>query len=98
MPLDIRKMCTEWEQDHGKINDDNFLRCFFDILKVLEHRPENIETAMRTIIEMGDIQHCACCGRVPAHEKDINGELIKLCSDCQCLVLYQQLGPGEGYV
>jgi hypothetical protein len=40
----------------------------------------------------------ASVSRAPAYREEINGEQIELCSDCQSLILYQQLGPEEGYV
>lgn len=94
----IRRKCASWEQDHGKINDKNFIQCLAAVMESCGSDAFTIENATKIILEIGSIKHCSCCGSVPAYEKDINGESIELCSECQSLVLFQQLGPGEGYV
>lgn len=93
----VRRTCTFWEQEHGKINDKNFIQCLAAVMESCGSSPGIIETAVDIIFEMGNIKHCSCCGRAPAYMMDVNGEPIELCSDCQTMVLFQPLGPREGY-
>jgi hypothetical protein len=97
-PEEIRNLCQAWQEEHGKINETNFVQCLANIVKKCGNEPRVISDAGRIIYEMGNIKQCSCCGRAPAFEKQINGDPILLCVDCQALVIFQDLGPGEGYV
>lgn len=94
----IRRKCAFWEQEHGKINDKNFIKCLAAVMSSCGSEGDTIEVATKIVFELGGIKHCSCCGRAPASEKEINGEQTELCIECQSLVIFQQLGPGEGYV
>lgn len=101
LPAMVNKLCSDWQERNGELNADNYHECLLSIVRDIETAygvsVGAVGLAIDAVVRTGKIKKCSCCGAVPAKNKKVNGECYDLCSNCESLVFFQDLGPREGY-
>lgn len=97
-PEEIKRKCEAWEQEHGKLDETNFIKCFVHFVQQKDQAPEDVENILKHLIEVSGVKPCSNCGRYSASPKVVNGTVHLLCRSCCDSILFQELGPREGYV
>lgn len=101
LPSVVNQMCTDWQEKNGELKAENYHECLISIIRDIENvcgmSVGAVGLAIDAVVKTGKIKKCSCCGKVPAKAKKVNGESYDLCSQCESLVFFQDLGPKEGY-
>lgn len=97
-PEDLQEACQRWQAEHGKLDETNFMKCIAHFTRRQDLITEDFSNLISHVIELAGVEHCDCCRAIPAKPKDVNGTVHILCSRCRESVLFQELGPREGYV
>lgn len=96
-PEGIPYLCQSWQEEHGKLNETNFIKCIIHFAGMQDMDPKVLTEIVTRVIEVSGVELCSHCGAIPARAKDVNGRVYLLCSCCRDSVLFQDLGPQEGY-
>ncbi len=96
-PEEIPDLCQAWEDEHGKLTETNFIKCICHFMVMPYIEPEVLTSLVKHVIEVSGVEYCCHCGAIPARTKNVNGSIFLLCSCCRENVLFQDLGPQEGY-